>query len=213
MSKEWYANLFSRRAPTREEAIALNRVPRSKQSRFATLMRNGLPVVAALSALGISIAGLAGAFNPSSGSNDQEDSSGAPSGAPSGMPSDGSSGMPGDGSSGMPDDGSSGMPGTTPNYYPDGPFYYHDPNDPNAYPSGPAGIPSGMSADEIPWYLETGYLPERYFTGSLSQRKKVYGSGRTDGRHKRAEIVRKVMREKGLSLPQASKYVKEHNLY
>ena len=29
----------------------------------------------------------------------------------------------------------------------------------------------------------------------------------------RGELVKKIMREKGLSLPQASKYVKEHNLY
>ena len=33
------------------------------------------------------------------------------------------------------------------------------------------------------------------------------------GRNKRNEIVKKVMKEKGLSLPQASKYVKENNLY
>jgi hypothetical protein len=38
------------------------------------------------------------------------------------------------------------------------------------------------------------------------------------GRKKRAPsarnlVVKKVMREKGLSLPQASKYVKEHGLY
>jgi hypothetical protein len=32
-------------------------------------------------------------------------------------------------------------------------------------------------------------------------------------RQARAEIVKKVMKEKGLSLPQASKYVKEHNLF
>lgn len=35
----------------------------------------------------------------------------------------------------------------------------------------------------------------------------------TDGRRKRAEIVKKVMAEKGLSLVEASKYVKAHNLY
>jgi hypothetical protein len=34
-----------------------------------------------------------------------------------------------------------------------------------------------------------------------------------DGRAKRGEIVKKVMKEKGLSLAQASKYVKEHGLY
>ena len=37
--------------------------------------------------------------------------------------------------------------------------------------------------------------------------------GPEDGRRKRAEVVRKVMKEKGLSLGAASKYVKEHGLY
>jgi hypothetical protein len=34
-----------------------------------------------------------------------------------------------------------------------------------------------------------------------------------DGRRKRAEVVKKVMREKGLKMIEASKYVKEHGLY
>jgi coproporphyrinogen III oxidase-like Fe-S oxidoreductase len=34
-----------------------------------------------------------------------------------------------------------------------------------------------------------------------------------DGRKKRAEIVKKVMAEKGMKMIEASKYVKEHNLY
>jgi hypothetical protein len=34
-----------------------------------------------------------------------------------------------------------------------------------------------------------------------------------DGRKKRAEIVKKVMKEKGLKMIEASKYVKQHNLY
>ena len=37
--------------------------------------------------------------------------------------------------------------------------------------------------------------------------------GKSDGRAKRAEIVKKVMREKGLKLIEASKYVKANNLY
>ena len=41
----------------------------------------------------------------------------------------------------------------------------------------------------------------------------VYKGGAGGGRNARAEIVRKVMKEKGLNLPQASKYVKEHGLY
>lgn len=38
-------------------------------------------------------------------------------------------------------------------------------------------------------------------------------AGPNDGRRKRAEVVKKVMREKGLSMIEASKYVKQHNLY
>lgn len=39
------------------------------------------------------------------------------------------------------------------------------------------------------------------------------GSGKSDGRSKRASIVKKVMAEKGLSMINASKFVKQHNLY
>ena len=40
------------------------------------------------------------------------------------------------------------------------------------------------------------------------------GSGRAKGgRSKRNEVVREVMKKHGLSLPQASKFVREHNLY
>jgi hypothetical protein len=38
-------------------------------------------------------------------------------------------------------------------------------------------------------------------------------SGGGDGRKKRAELVKKVMAEKGLSMINASKYIKDHNLY
>jgi hypothetical protein len=41
--------------------------------------------------------------------------------------------------------------------------------------------------------------------------KRVVGEG--DGRRVRAAVVKKVMNEKGLSMIDASKYVKEHNLY
>jgi hypothetical protein len=37
--------------------------------------------------------------------------------------------------------------------------------------------------------------------------------GENDGRRARAAIVKKVMSEKGLSMIEASKYVKEHGLY
>lgn len=41
--------------------------------------------------------------------------------------------------------------------------------------------------------------------------KRVVGEG--DGRRKRAEVVRRVMKEKGCSMIEASKYVKAHSLY
>lgn len=37
--------------------------------------------------------------------------------------------------------------------------------------------------------------------------------GKSDGRAKRAEIVKQIMREKGLKMTDASSYVKKHNLY
>ena len=38
-------------------------------------------------------------------------------------------------------------------------------------------------------------------------------SGGADGRKKRADIVKKIMKEKGMKMIEASKYVKEHKLY
>lgn len=43
------------------------------------------------------------------------------------------------------------------------------------------------------------------------KKRRVVSEG--DGRRKRAEIVRKVMKEKGMKMIEASKYVKEHGLY
>ena len=44
-------------------------------------------------------------------------------------------------------------------------------------------------------------------------RKKRAPAGPSDGRRKRAEVVKKVMAEKGLSMIEASKFVKAHGLY
>ena len=41
----------------------------------------------------------------------------------------------------------------------------------------------------------------------------LMGEGRKRTPSKRNVIVKQIMKEKGLSLPQASKYVKENNLY
>lgn len=50
-----------------------------------------------------------------------------------------------------------------------------------------------------------------HIVGGAKKPKRVVGP--SDARRRRAEIVRKVMTEKGLKMIEASRYVKEHNLY
>ena len=52
---------------------------------------------------------------------------------------------------------------------------------------------------------------ERMDRGSGKKRRAP--AGPSDGRRKRAEIVKKVMAEQGMKMIEASKYVKEHNLF
>lgn len=54
---------------------------------------------------------------------------------------------------------------------------------------------------------------ERLLTGPEMKGSSMSGMGKVDGRKKRAEIVRKVMASKGLSMIEASKYVKANGLY
>ena len=49
--------------------------------------------------------------------------------------------------------------------------------------------------------------------GRIKKGKSPRSKGKTDGRAKRAEIVKQVMKEKGLKMIEASKYVKANNLY
>jgi hypothetical protein len=58
-------------------------------------------------------------------------------------------------------------------------------------------------------------VPPRAQLGSNIGGAKPKGKGMSggDGRKKRAEIVKKIMKEKGMKMIEASKYVKEHNLY
>lgn len=49
--------------------------------------------------------------------------------------------------------------------------------------------------------------------GRIKKGKAPKGKGQSDGRAKRAEIVKKVMKEQGLKMIEASKYVKANNLY
>ena len=53
---------------------------------------------------------------------------------------------------------------------------------------------------------------ERAFMESLRRRFSGQRGGKS-GSNPRAEIVKQVMREQGLSLPAASKFVKENGLY
>jgi hypothetical protein len=68
--------------------------------------------------------------------------------------------------------------------------------------------PPGLKKPELAWYLQSGNLPDRY-----RQRRRVMGSGRGVRHNPRAAIVRKVMREQGLSMPAASSFVKQNGLY
>lgn len=49
--------------------------------------------------------------------------------------------------------------------------------------------------------------------GMVGGKKRRAPAGASDGRRKRADIVKKVMAEKGMKMIEASKYVKEHGLY
>lgn len=54
---------------------------------------------------------------------------------------------------------------------------------------------------------------ETIITGGRKHKKSRKAPSASDGRRKRAEVVKKVMNEKGLSMIEASKYVKQHGLY
>lgn len=56
----------------------------------------------------------------------------------------------------------------------------------------------------------TGFGVGSYSGGAVGSKS---GGAKGKPKSKRAEIVKKVMKEQGMTLPQASKYVKEHNLY
>lgn len=68
--------------------------------------------------------------------------------------------------------------------------------------------PTAEPVEETPVQEE-----EEEVEGGRIKRKSPRGKGKTDGRAKRALIVKKVMQEKGLKLIEASKYVKANNLY
>lgn len=85
----------------------------------------------------------------------------------------------------------------------------------DAYEKGNSGNVWG-AMDDVKAGYEAGMRAKKNIEDAAKEFKE--GSGRQVGAGKkrssaRGEIVKRIMREKGLSLPQASKYVKEHNLY
>jgi hypothetical protein len=79
-----------------------------------------------------------------------------------------------------------------------------------------------MTADELEFYLQSGNLPEWAYQGTTASRRRRVGRGvlqithggkKTGARSARAAVVKRVMAERGVSLPQASKIVKEEGLY
>jgi hypothetical protein len=87
-------------------------------------------------------------------------------------------------------------------------------------PSAPAPAPSKPSAPSQPSAPTqpaptTGADPYAGMSARERAIAKQKGRGKkmTGGRAKRGEIVRRVMKEKGLNLAQASKFVKDNNLY
>jgi len=72
------------------------------------------------------------------------------------------------------------------------------------------GIP-GIS--QLAGMIGLGHDETTESTGTGRKRRAKRPVGEHDGRRKRAEVVRKVMREKGMKMIEASKYVKAHGLY
>jgi hypothetical protein len=79
----------------------------------------------------------------------------------------------------------------------------------DAYEKGMAGDLFG-AIDETKDVLSAGLLAKRSAQKAADEFAQMGGAGK---RNARAAIVKKIMKEKGLSLPAASKYVKEHGLY
>jgi len=78
-----------------------------------------------------------------------------------------------------------------------------------------AGKKAGNKRDELMSYnVSDSYVVKGgKHNQVVAHADKEYYGGSSDGRKARAEIVKKVMAEKGLKMIEASKYVKEHNLY
>lgn len=81
---------------------------------------------------------------------------------------------------------------------------------PNPLANIKGGLPDPLEYQKMREKI-TGKKEPMVAYGKPKKEKRVVGAG--DGRRKRAEVVRKVMAEKGMKMIEASKYVKEHGLY
>jgi len=107
--------------------------------------------------------------------------------------------------------GAGGAPGGGDYVPPEGEISIHDdPNYPGGgngpYGPGPGPSPGG-DGGELPWWSYTQNITAKDLRG---RGRKSSGS---DGRSARAAIVRRVMQEQGLTMTQASSYVKQNGLY
>ena len=156
-------------------------------SRVLTALALGLPLASLGIALGADGVDENGAYFPSAGEGEAGDEEEEEKRREEERPEE-DEGLPTGGPGGM-----DGMPGGMP---------------------ANVDLPAGMTEGDLAWYLQSGRLPKDMARRLKKQlggaKKKQSGS---NGRSARAQIVAKVMRERGVSLPQASRIVKQEGLY
>jgi hypothetical protein len=72
------------------------------------------------------------------------------------------------------------------------------------------GTNMSLATDGIAW---SGATTGAYEGQGIKKGRKPRPSKATGARQKRNEVVKRIMKEKGLKMIEASKYVKQHNLY
>lgn len=80
----------------------------------------------------------------------------------------------------------------------------------------PWGLVPGTPKKVVAAYLRSGNVPTRYLRGNqaqkmaMAQAEGAVGGRRASGRSARGQAIKEIMAKHGLSLPAASKYLKEH---
>jgi len=121
------------------------------------------------------------------------------------------------GPSGGPSDGPFGPGGPLGPLGPLGPEGPGGPGGPGGTGALPDEILAQLTRAQLAAYLQSGNLPRNMARKLVALAKRGSGkrapAGRSDGRAARAQIVKRVMRERGVSLMQASSIVKQEGLY